>query len=89
VNESLQAVIAFAREAFKAELLTPEGRVNAIVVFMAFVLVLAAGFIDVVQAFVRTWNSTYESGMPSPLWLVLEVGLLGLICVAIVGLLRR
>lgn len=85
----LKAVASFAKQALKSEFMTPAGVVNAIFVFAAFVLVLAAGLGDLVQPIVRTWNSTYESGGASIYWLLLEYGLLSLACVLILGFLRR
>jgi hypothetical protein len=85
----LQLILGFAREAFRAEFMTPAGVVNVILVFLCFVLVSAMGLGDVWQVLVRTVKADYVSGMPAFQWLLLEFALIGLACVFIVGLLTR
>jgi flagellar biosynthesis protein FlhB len=85
----LRLILDFAREAFRAEFMTPAGVINVILVFLCFVLVSAMGLGDAWQILVRTVKADYESGMPAFAWLLLEFALIGLACVLIVGLLTR
>ena len=61
------AALAFARDVLKAEGLTSAGRANLITIFGALIVTIGAGLGDVWQALVRTWNSEYETGLPSVL----------------------
>jgi hypothetical protein len=69
--------------------MTPAGVLNALWMFMTFLLVSAIGLADLYQAAVRTVNDEYESGLPSFIWVLLVYGGLNLACVVTVGLLTR
>lgn len=74
---------------FKLEAMTTEGRINFGSLLVTFFLVVSAGRFDVVQVVVRTWNADYETGLPSTLeFLKYWLGAM-LLCVVVVGVLRR
>jgi hypothetical protein len=85
--ESKRAVIEFARQVLRAEFLTPGGVINLVGVFTTFVLTLAVGLADLAQVVIRTWDSHYETGIPSILWFLGGHLLLILVCTVIVMLL--
>jgi hypothetical protein len=87
--DSKNAVIEFARHALRAEFLTPAGVINLVSLFSFFVLILSLGLLDVIQAIVRTWDSSYTTGSESFLLLCGLYALVMLLCVLIVGLLTR
>ena len=84
--DKVNAVINFAREAVRAEVMTPTGILNAIWILVVLVLVSVVGLADLYQVVVRTWITDYESGLPSFLWMLLTAGGLTLACIVIVGL---
>lgn len=86
MNELAKAVIEFAKSSIAAERLSPAGRLNALGVLAAFVLVIGAGAFDGIQAIVRTWRPHYTTGFPSFLSVLIVFGVVFLLCVLILAL---
>jgi hypothetical protein len=85
----LKEVTSFARAAFKAEFMTPAGVLNALWMFMTFVLVSGAALGGLYQEIVRATRGEYESGPPAFIWLLVVYGFLSFVCIGIVGFLTR
>ena len=68
--------------------MTPPGIVNLVTVLGGLAVVLTMGITDAWQALVRTWDSSYRTGLPSTLDLFLIYALLAILCVLILTLLR-
>ena len=84
--DAVKVGLAAFRDALKAEGTTSAGRVNFLGTFLAFVLIAAAGLLDVWQAIVRTWNDHYTAGAPSLLTLLVVFGVIFLACTLILAL---
>lgn len=79
--DKLRAFGEFTRQVLRAETLSVPGRVNLFGLGVIFLLVVGGGLLDVVQALVRVWKPTYDTGLRSLLSFVVTYGLLLLLCV--------
>ena len=84
--DAIKVGLTAFRDALKAEGTSVAGRVNLLGTVLAYVLVAAAGLLDVWQAIVRVWNDNYTAGAPSLLTLLVVFGLIFLACTLILAL---
>jgi ABC-type arginine transport system permease subunit len=87
--DKLDALREIARDALRAEFMTPAGVVNLLGLLAALILVIAVGASDLFQAVIRTFESGYSTGLPSVVVLLILYFAAMLLCVIILGLLAR
>ena len=64
IGEIARAVLEFAKDALRAEGMSPAGRVNLVGMVLGFLLLAGIGSLDLLQAVVRTFRPHYHHGVP-------------------------
>ena len=84
MKAALQGARRLGKAVLEAERLTHSGRINALGMVLAFVIVIAVGIIDVMQAIVRAFRPGYTTGLPGVFTFFVAFLVFVLLCVVIV-----